>query len=176
MLNSGGLRTNDTYPVGPVTNLEVSAIHPFNNRIVIAELSATELRAVLEHACTGGHRSGQGLRVLLHGLSMGCDHNQAKITYRRENGRTLAIAKMGKRVLDLKIKGKPLDSKRRYRLATNDYLARGGSGYWQLSQVSRSCDDGKAMATDKCKRSATLAQVVEAAVRNGSFDQPLQSR
>jgi 2',3'-cyclic-nucleotide 2'-phosphodiesterase (5'-nucleotidase family) len=173
LLNSGGLRTNDTYPVGPVTNLEVRAIHPFGNRLVIAELSATELRAVLEHACTGGHRSGQGLRVLLHGLTMGCDRGQPKITYRRQNGRTVAIARMGQRVINLKIAGKELDPKRRYRLATNDYLARGGSGCWQLSQVARSCDDGEAMAADKCKRSATLAAVVEMAVKDGSFDQPL---
>ena len=35
----------------------------------------------------------------------------------------------GQRIVSLKVDGAPLDESRNYRIATNDFLARGGDGY-----------------------------------------------
>lgn len=176
ILNSGGLRTSKTYPPGPVTNFEVRAIHPFGNRVVMVELDGEQLRDVLEHACTGGHRNALGERVELWGLRFQCDGARPGVRYKMVDGKPVAISRRGERVMNATVGGQPLVLQQTYRVAINDYLARGGSGYWAFSRGTRSCLDGSAFEPGHCRGSATLAEVVEAAVKDGSFDAPLPQR
>ena len=44
---------------------------------------------------------------------------------------------MGKRISKVTIGGKPIDPKKLYRLAVNDYMARGGDGYDMLGKAKR---------------------------------------
>ena len=55
----------------------------------------------------------------------------------------------GSRVLDVTVGGKPLDQKRNYKLATNDYLARGSEDYVSLKRGKLIIDglSGKPLAT-----------------------------
>ncbi len=176
ILNSGGLRTSKEYPPGPVTNLEIRAIHPFGNRVVLVELDGEQLRDVLEHACTGGHRSALGERIEVWGLHFACDGDRPGVRYEMKDGKPVAIASRGQRVLSAMVGGEALRPDKRYRIAINDYLARGGSGYWAFSLGSRGCLDGSAFEPGHCKSSPTLATVVEGAVRDGSFDAPVPDR
>ncbi len=43
-------------------------------------------------------------------------------------------APVGSRVTSVKINGEPLDPAKTYKLATNDFMARGGDGYRALTQ------------------------------------------
>lgn len=169
VLNAGGIRTAQTYPKGPVTNLEVRAIHPFRNRIVIAEMSGGTLKHLAEHACTSSHR-GQGLRVMLAGLAITCDGSRKAIIYTRKNGVFTGISRPGERAVGLTLDGKPITAEGTYRIATNDYMARGGSGYFAFTLANRRCTDGTEFAASECHSSPTLADIVEDAVRRGRFD------
>lgn len=173
ILNMGGLRTNATYAVGPVTDQDIRAIHPFGNRLVRLTLTGAQLSQVLEHACTKGHRGKLGERVALHGVKMRCDAEGQRQRYKKVNGKVVGISVPGKRVRDLKVGGVAAVPTKTYIIATNDYLARGGSGFWLLTQMKRLCMDGSDFKVNRCKSSPTLAEVVEQAVTAGSFDAPL---
>ena len=176
MLNLGGLRSSRWYPPGPVTNFDVQAIHPFANRVVQVELSGHRLREIAEHACAKSHRGGTGLPVALFGLHIDCDRSKPAIRYRRVDGQTMGIEAPGQRAVELRLAGEPVAADKIYRLAVNDYLARGGSGFWSLTQASRRCMDGSAWVGDGCKVGSTIAELVEAAVRAGRFDDPPAQR
>lgn len=175
MLNMGGLRTSRWYRPGPVTNFEIKAIHPFANRVVQVELTGAALREVAEHACSRSHR-GDGLRVALFGLHIACDSSKPAMRYRVVEGVTSGIQTPGQRAMELRIGGAPVVADKTYRLAVNDYLARGGSGFWSLTQATRRCMDGAAWVGEGCKAGSTIAELVEAAVRAGRFDDPPAQR
>jgi 2',3'-cyclic-nucleotide 2'-phosphodiesterase (5'-nucleotidase family) len=48
----------------------------------------------------------------------------------------------GRRVLAVEVGGRPLDPRRRYRVATTSFLARGGDGYTMLGEAPRVALDG----------------------------------
>ena len=169
MLNAGGLRTAKTYPKGPVTNLEVEAIHPFRNRIVVAELDGKTMRHLAEHACTKSHRGG-GLRVMLHGLKLQCDSNKPAIRYKRSKGKQVGISAPGHRAKTVLLDDKPITDDGTYYIATNNYMARGGSGYYPFTLAKRRCTDGSDFTTNACKSSPTLADIVKDAVKRGTFE------
>jgi 2',3'-cyclic-nucleotide 2'-phosphodiesterase (5'-nucleotidase family) len=170
ILNAGGLRTAKTYEIGPVTNMEVEAIHPFRNRIVIASMSSQQLRILAEHACTKSHRGGGGLRVMLSGLQITCDASKPRIRYRKDQGKRVGVLAMGQRIRALLVGGKPIVDGGTYKIATNNYMARGGSGYYAFTIAPRACTDGSDFLTDSCAKSPTLADIVKDAVKRGVFD------
>ncbi len=170
MINMGGLRTSRWYQPGPVTNLEVRAIHPFANRLVHVELSGVRLREVAEQACAKGHRNRRGPRVVMFGMHVACDADQPGVRYRKVAGKVVGIEVQGQRATELRVGGKSIDPKRSYRLAVNDYLARGGSGFWTLTQAKRLCLDGTPSPAKGCAVGPTIADLVEEAVRAGRFD------
>lgn len=47
ILNGGAVRA--TMPIGPVTHADLLDIHPFGNRIQVADVSGAVLREALEH-------------------------------------------------------------------------------------------------------------------------------
>ena len=173
ILNSGGLRSAQIYPPGPVTNFEVRAIHPFGNRLVVVQLDGETLRDVLEHACTGGHRGSAGERIEVWGLSFRCDTSKPGVRYAMVDGRAGAITVRGQRVADAMVGGSAMVPSATYRIAVNDYLARGGSGFTVFARGDRSCVDGTSFDADACKSSPTIAAIVEAWVRDESFDEPV---
>ncbi len=173
MINAGGLRTGATYPVGPVTNFEIKAIHPFGNRLVIVALSGEALRDVLEHACSDGRRGGAGERVEAYGVRFRCQASNPHVEYQLEQGRPRAIQRRGQRVIDAMVGDRPLQPDGQYRVVVNDYLAQGGSGFAVLSWNPRTCVQGTAFETDGCRGESTEAEIVEQAVLDGSFDAPV---
>ena len=169
MLNAGGLRTAKTYPAGPVTNLEVRAIHPFRNRAVIVDVDGRTMKTIAEHACTRSHR-GRGLRVMISGIKITCDGSRPSIRYKFEGGKQVGVKRPGSRVIELEVGGVEVTPDGKYRIATNDYLARGGSGYYGFTLATRTCPDGSGFAKSQCKTSPTLSDIVEAEVKRGRFD------
>lgn len=102
--NRGGIRKG--LAPGPLTRRDLFEVMPFDNTLVVLELSGAELESVLARALTGKERANLELSGLL-------------VEYRLDaEGRSQFVRAWHD--------GLPLDPARRYRLATNSFLARGG--------------------------------------------------
>ncbi len=119
LINGGGLRGNREYPVGHVlTRRDLLGEMPFGNAVVALELTGAELQAVLEHSLSDVENAA-GRFPQLSGL---------RLTYDPR-------ASAGQRLRDVLVGGQPLDPAARYRLATTDYLQRGGDGFDMLKSA-----------------------------------------
>lgn len=169
LLNAGGFRSHTEYPPGPVTNLDIAAIHPFANRAVVVELTGQQLLDTLEHGCAPGS-DGHGQGLVNYALQGTCDRSKPTPKYQLQDGKPVGLLERGQRLQGALLAGRPIDPKARYRLATIDYLARGGSGFWPLTQGDRRCFDGKPYVPEGSCGSPLMAEVIEAAVRAGTLE------
>jgi 5'-nucleotidase/UDP-sugar diphosphatase len=111
--NGGGLRAGRVYAPGTtITRRDVLAELPFGNRIVTIEVTGADLKRALENGLAQLPNSG-GRFPQVSGLTIEADVRRPP----------------GERILSIKVGDAPLDDKRSYRVATNDFLARGGDGY-----------------------------------------------
>ena len=113
--NNGGTRVD--MEKGPVTKRETVDIHPFENGIVKMTVDGKFLKFLVKKS------------LLPRSLFT---YSGMTVTYRNKNGK----------VKDLKIlvNGEPVENRKQYTLATNDYIAYGGSEGWPFNRVS---DDKK---------------------------------
>ncbi len=173
LLNFGGFRSSERYPPGPVTNVQVQAIHPFKNRLVFVQLHGDQLQAVLENSCTTGHSEAHGRNLVGWGLDFHCDLTKPSIVYRMADNQPIGIATPGQRAT-VKVQGKPLDLQATYRIATLDYLARGGSSYFALTLGQRTCADGTVFSgPGSCANSPLLWEIIAQSVVESRLDAPL---
>ena len=111
--NGGGIRGGRVYTAGStITRRDVLAELPFGNRVVTIEIRGRDLRSALEN-----------------GFSRLAD---AAGRFPQVSGMTIQFdprLPAGKRIVSIKIGGAPLNPSRVYRIATNDFLARGSDGY-----------------------------------------------
>lgn len=173
LLNVGGFRSATLYPAGPLTNVDVQAIHPFKNRLVVVTLTGAQLQDTLENACTTGHSEQHGRNLVAWGVQFTCDESKPMIEYVMQDNRPIAIKSRGLRAT-VTVGGRPLDEKSAYSIVTLDYLGKGGSGYFALTQGKRICLEGQAFDPKApCPASPLLSEVITAAVRDGSLDRGL---
>lgn len=110
--NSGGIRANREYAAGrTLTRRDILEELPFGNKTVLIELTGRVVRAVLENGLRGGGRFPQVSGVVI----------EADMTRPR-----------GSRLVSVSVAGQPLDDAATYKVATNDFMARGGDGYSML--------------------------------------------
>lgn len=103
-LNSGGIRTN--LPAGPLSRGQLMTVLPFPNKLVRFEATGEELVAVCRNNALAVVTGDHGV-LQMSGLS-----------YRwKRKGRTDV------EVSEVKVAGQPVDKKKSYRCATNDYIA-----------------------------------------------------
>jgi 5'-nucleotidase len=103
VLGPGGLRAD--LEAGPLTYGAVYEILPFDNQIAVLTLTGTELERVMQALYT----SRKGMIQVA--------------------GMQLTVSKCAtNRLRSLLVNGKPIEPARTYRLATTDFLARGGEG------------------------------------------------
>lgn len=113
LINGGGFRGGKLYPAGTqLTRKDVLTELPFLNKAYVLEVSGAQLKEALEQGFTGAENE-VGRFPQVSGMRVKADVTRAP----------------GKRVVGVTVNGKPLNSSRKYRLATNDYLANGGDGY-----------------------------------------------
>ncbi|MFD1624189.1 bifunctional metallophosphatase/5'-nucleotidase [Azospirillum griseum] len=117
--NGGGIRADALRPAGTaLTRKDFFAELPFGNVGVLVEMNGADLLASLEHGVSKVEdKAGRFPQV--SGLTMTYDPK----------------APAGKRVQTVAVAGKPLDPKAVYRVATNDYLLKGGDGYDAFSRA-----------------------------------------
>src|SRR5262249_6303823 len=130
LLNSGAIRGNRQFKVGPLTRRDVHQLLPFDNIIVLVELPGSALRAALEHGVDALPRpAGRFLQTA--GLSFSVDINGPP----------------GARIGAIAVNGQPLDASRTYRVALIDFLAAGRDDFAMLSagRVLIGASDGPAL-------------------------------
>lgn len=109
--NSGGIRQD--IDAGPVTYGEVFTALPFENRIVVMDLTGEELLAFLTQGMSGEHGILQVSGVRLEAITPG-----------------VAPCSGQPRILKLMFDdGTPVVPEGRYLVATNDFVATGGDGF-----------------------------------------------
>ncbi|OIQ50655.1 NAD 5'-nucleotidase precursor [Pseudodesulfovibrio hydrargyri] len=123
--NAGGVR--ESVDQGDITMGTAYTLLPFNNTLVLLELTGEQVRQTLE---TGVDRGG-GAFLYAGGLRYTADMR------RPEGERVLCID-----TLDNAGNWTPLDPARAYRVVTNSYLASGGDGFDILKSAASSYDTG----------------------------------
>ncbi|MBI3079018.1 MAG: bifunctional metallophosphatase/5'-nucleotidase [Deltaproteobacteria bacterium] len=112
IMNGGGIRTDRVLPPGPVTRRDVLDLLPFLNLIVKAEMDGATLLRALEHGVAEvEHAAGRFPQV--SGLRFSLDPSRPP----------------GGRILGVEVGGHLLDPQRRYTVALNDFMYRGGDRY-----------------------------------------------
>ena len=109
IMNKGGIRTD--MPKGTVTEGVIGSMFPFDNRFVVLEMPGTELIESIKLMCG---RGGDAVS------------KELKATYNAKGEMTKAT-----------IKGKKIDPKKTYIVATIDYLANGGDYMTPMTRCKR---------------------------------------
>lgn len=112
LMNAGGVRA--PLEAGSITFGELKEIQPFDNTLVILDITGEELLKSLEH---GAGRGG----LLLP-----------------SSGTTYTIVRSapdGQQVRDVVVAGQPLDLKKTYRIVTNSFIAGGGDAHVLLKDA-----------------------------------------
>jgi 5'-nucleotidase / UDP-sugar diphosphatase len=108
IMNSGGIR--DSLPEGRVAYRDVLKVQPFANQISLVRLTGAELLKYLE--ATAKMSAGAGAFPHTVGVQMVIEGGVLK---------------------EAKVNQQPIDPRREYRLAINNFMAGGGDGYPKLS-------------------------------------------
>lgn len=128
--NKTGLRSS--IPKGDITIKTMNEVLPFDNTLCTTELTGEQVQEMLSNAARRGGDPVAGL------------------TYTIDNGSATNI----------RIAGQPIDPAKTYRVATNDYLIGGGSGYAVLTQGKNTQDTAQSIRelfTDYLSRRGTIS-------------------
>lgn len=113
IMNGGGIRGGKVYPPGTfISRRDVLAELPFGNKLITLEVIGRELKAAIENGLSQlPNPAGRFPQV--SGLTIEADVTRPA----------------GSRITSIKVGDAPLDESKTYRVATNDFMARGGDGY-----------------------------------------------
>jgi 2',3'-cyclic-nucleotide 2'-phosphodiesterase (5'-nucleotidase family) len=121
IMNGGGIRAGRVYPPGTtLTRRDILAELPFSNRVVLVEISGRDLKRAIENGIAQLPNAG-GRFPQVSGLRVEADLKRPP----------------GERVVRMQVGGAPLEADRIYKVATNDFMARGGDGYVTLRDAKR---------------------------------------
>lgn len=135
-MNSGSIRQG--LEKGVVTEKDIYSVFPFMDTIFIAELTGYQIQEVLDIFAEKGPGSPGFLQV--SGISLKLFKGSA---------------------LEVMINGKPLDKKRKYKVAFNSFIAGGGDGYTILKNITAKKDTGyciPSILVDHIKAKGTFAK------------------
>jgi 2',3'-cyclic-nucleotide 2'-phosphodiesterase (5'-nucleotidase family) len=122
--NGGGIRADKQYEAGQkLTRRDILAEMPFGNTTVLLELTGDKIKAALENGVSQVREMG-GRFPQVSGITAEVDVKEP----------------VGSRVKSIKINGEPLDPAKTYKLATNDFMARGGDGYRMFTEAKSLVD------------------------------------
>lgn len=110
--NKGGIRTS--LPEGDVSEGDIINMLPFRNYLTIIDIKGEDLKEAFE---VMARRLGDDVSSNVHVTYSSCSKGDAT-------------------VLEILINGKPLDENRTYRVATIDYLAKGGDYMTPLTRAT----------------------------------------
>ncbi len=141
LTNTLGIRAD--MPAGDITIDTLFNAMPFDNTITTMFLSGREVEELLDYVTSRSSERGCSSQAQVAGIEfvMNCDAQVAE---------------------DIKINGVPLDPAGTYELATNNYIAHGGSGFEVLERNTTQVDTG-----------ISIRDVVQSAIiQYGTLPQP----
>ncbi|MEZ5980161.1 MAG: bifunctional UDP-sugar hydrolase/5'-nucleotidase [Planctomycetota bacterium] len=141
--NRGGIRSS--LAKGPVTRRNLFEVLPFANTVVSFELTGAELLDCMTKAV----ENRPTVRIEVSGMEIDVEL--------REEGR------IGVRAI--RVGGAPIDPERRYRVATNSFLADGGDSIFRFDRELDTLDTG-----------SLIREVLELDLANGPFTPPADAR
>jgi 5'-nucleotidase / UDP-sugar diphosphatase len=122
IINGGAIRTS--VPQGEIRAKDIYSALPFDDYLVAVTLTGEQIREALEHGVSAVEQR-EGRFPQVSGIAF---------TYAWS-------APPGRRVKQISIGGVPVDPKREYTVATNDFLAAGGDGYAAFGDAVKSSRD-----------------------------------
>jgi 5'-nucleotidase/UDP-sugar diphosphatase len=150
IMNGGGIRGGKLYAPGtPIRRRDVLTELAFGNRVLTLNISGRALKAAIENGLSQ-LPAASGRFPQVSGLVVEADLSRPP----------------GSRVTSIKVGDAPLEEERTYRVATNDFLARGGDGYAMFAGATPVLADTDAPpvageVVDYIKRAGTLRTGVE---------------
>lgn len=130
--NTLGVR--DNFYAGPITLEDMFNVFPFENTLTIMYLSGTEIQELVDFITTRSASRGCNAQAQVAGLRFTMNCGQVL-----ENQRTGDSKSPGE---DISINGIALRANATYKVATNDYIAKGGSGFRVLKRNTTQQDTG----------------------------------
>jgi 5'-nucleotidase/UDP-sugar diphosphatase len=118
--NGGGIRAD--FPQGQITEKTIYQALPFDNSVVVLTLDGKSIQSLFDYIATIS--SGRGAFPQL------------------SDGISIIINYQTRKCESIIINGRPIDTNRTYKIATNSYLAAGGDGYSMLPNAIHSYDSG----------------------------------
>lgn len=119
LVNGGSLRGNRVYPPGSaISRRDLRTELPFGNIAVVLDITGSDLKDALEQSLAGAERL-TGAFPQVSGLEVHADVRRS----------------VGERVVSVLVNGEALARQARYKLATSDFLARGGDGLSALAHA-----------------------------------------
>ena len=119
IMNGGGIRAGKVYEAGTaISRHDVQAELPFGNHLVTLNIKGSELRLAIENGLSR-LPAAAGRFPQVSGMKIEFDPQRA----------------VGHRVLTIAVGGAPLDPNKFYRVAVNDFMARGGDDYSTFAAV-----------------------------------------
>jgi len=151
--NGGGIRTDSIYGPGQLTRKDILAVLPFGNSVISVKVSGCDLKAALENGVSQVERV-KGRFPQVSGITF---------TYNPK-------AEPGKRVVEVKVGGQPLDCNKTYVVAINDYMGHGGDGYTMFKDAPRVISERDAdllanVVIDYIKKHSPVAPKVEGRIK-----------
>jgi len=132
--NGGGIRANRLYPAGSgITRRDILSELPFGNSTVLVEITGADVVAALENGFSQVE-SRQGRFPQVSGMIVTYDPRRPA----------------GSRVVSVTVDGKPLEKLASYKVASNDFMVKGGDGYAALGKGKTLIGgtDGKLLANE----------------------------
>ena len=117
MTNSGGLRAD--LPAGPLRREHLQAVMPFDNRILLIEMTGEKIIQLFEIGTSGAHGIMQVAGAHLH-----VDPTRTAATDINGDGQTEEWERQ--RLCSMQIGNVDVDPTKRYRIVTSDFLFSGG--------------------------------------------------
>jgi len=121
LLNGGSIRGNKTYMAGaPITRQDVVIEMPFRSHVITLDITGAQIIQALEEGLSQ-YQNLKGGFPHVSGMSYSFDPTE----------------KAFQRVKKVTIDGQPLDRTKTYSLATSNFLANGGDGFYALKNAQR---------------------------------------
>jgi len=132
IVNGGGIRGDKIYAAGSeLIRKDIQRELPFANMAVVIELTGAEIQAALENGVSQ-YQDKAGRFPQVAGLAFSFNPSRPA----------------GKRIVNVTVGGAPLDLKKTYKVATNDFMSNGGDGYSMMTKAKRVGGAGEKLLTD----------------------------
>ncbi|HQN71919.1 MAG TPA: 5'-nucleotidase C-terminal domain-containing protein [bacterium] len=142
-MNSGSIRQG--LEKGVITEKDIYSVFPFMDTVFIAELTGYQLQEVLDIFAEKGQGSPGFLQI--SGIGVKLFKGSA---------------------LEITVNGKPLDKKRKYKVAFNSFISGGGDGYTVLKNITAKKDTGyciPSILVENLKIKGTFAKPAEGRIK-----------